>query len=133
MATLDMHILWLTGWSGVLAGFAGGAALGLGFHGERFLGGYASWSRRLLRLGHIACIALGVLQMLVALSPAASASGTLATACVLLWVIGSITMPLTCALAAWRPVLRHAFAVPVVSLVCAAGITLALIVEGASS
>ena len=56
----------LAGWSLVLAGFASGALLGFGFHRETFWGGYASLRRRLVRLGHVACVALGVLNLLFA-------------------------------------------------------------------
>jgi hypothetical protein len=63
---------WYEGWSMILVGFASGAALGLFFHHENFLGGYGSFRRRMLRLGHIACAALGMLNLIVALSPQTS-------------------------------------------------------------
>ena len=44
--------LWAA-WIGIIAGMLSGAALGLFFHEESWLGGYGSWPRRLLRLGHI--------------------------------------------------------------------------------
>lgn len=128
-----MSGLWTSGWALVLTGFVSGAALGLGFDRESFLGGYASWRRRLLRLGHIACVALGILQMLVALSPAGAASGPLASACFLLWRLGAFSMPAVCFLSAWRPAFRHVFAVPVVSLCSAAVLTLVLISRGTSA
>ena len=49
----------IAAWIGVLAAFASGAVLGLFFHRADWLGGYGSWRRRLLRLGHIALVALG--------------------------------------------------------------------------
>ena len=120
------------GWSLVLAGFASGALIGLGFHREAFFGGYGSWRRRLLRLGHVACVALGALQMLAALSPAGGASGALADACSVLWRTGAVAMPVVCFLSAWRPSFRHLFFVPVLSLAGAAACTLALIQKGTS-
>lgn len=125
--------LWSWGWAQVLAGFASGAALGLWFHREAFLGGYSSWRRRLLRLGHIACIALGILQMLVALSPAAAASGSVAQTCFGLWRAGGVLMPAVCFLSAWRAAFRHLFALPVLALSSAAALTLYLIERGVSA
>lgn len=125
--------LWSLGWGLVIAGFASGALLGLGFHAEDFAGGYASWRRRLTRLGHIACVALGMLVMLVALSPAASATGTLASLCFGLWRLGAVAMPTVCFLSAWRKPLRHLFVLPVLALSVAAALTLALIHNGASA
>lgn len=122
--------LWSFGWALVLAGIASGATLGLGFHAETFAGGYTSWRRRLARLGHIACVALGILVMLVALSPAAAATGTLASVCFGLWRVGAVAMPTVCFLSAWRKPLRHLFFVPVLALSSAAALTLALLPEG---
>lgn len=121
---LDAAHVWTSAWSLVLLGFASGAAIGLGFAGEQFLGGYQTWRRRLLRLGHIACIALGLLQMLYELSPAAHAAGELVSATRAAWIVGAFAMPLVCWLAAWRKPLRHLFFVPVVALSTAATLTL---------
>ena len=115
---------WRAGWVLVLLGFTSGAVLGLGFRSEEFLGGYAGWRRRLLRLGHIACVALGMLQMLYALSPAGRATGELASVCRTLWLVGGFAMPLVCWSSAFVPRLRHLFALPVLSLAGAAGLTL---------
>ncbi len=49
--------------------------IGLGFHREEFLGGYGSFRRRLLRLGHIALAALGSLNVLSGLSPVSVGPG----------------------------------------------------------
>ncbi|MCS7166565.1 MAG: hypothetical protein RMI91_13430 [Gemmatales bacterium] len=53
-----------TGWLLIAVGFATGVGLGLGFRREDFLCGYSSLRRRLLRLGHIACVALGMNNVL---------------------------------------------------------------------
>jgi hypothetical protein len=108
------------GWLLILCGFASGAALGLGFHRETFLGGYASLRRRLLRLAHIALIALGALNVLFALMPfhrAGSGAPTL-SGCALL--AGAIAMPATCTIAAFWPRARALFALPVAALLAAA-------------
>lgn len=117
---------WPVAWSLVLCGFASGALLGAGFHREGFLGGYGSFRRRLARLGHVACVMLGVLLMLFELSPASASAGELASTCRALWCGGAVAMPATCFLAAWRPNLRHLFALPVACLIAAASATLAL-------
>lgn len=99
------------GWWLILAGFATGALMGLGFHRENFLGGYGSFRRRLARLGHIALAALGGLNVLYGLSPtpAQALPGQLLLA-------GGIAMPAVCFLSAWKPGFRHLFFVPVTLL-----------------
>lgn len=103
---------WQAGWVLVLLGSLSGALLGLGFHREGFAGGYASLRRRLLRLGHVALVALGSLNLIVSCAP----PERLAPAASLLLLAGSVLMPATCFLAGWRTPLRHAFALPVLAL-----------------
>jgi hypothetical protein len=100
---------WHAGWWLILAGFASGAALGVFFHRPDFLGGYGSFRRRMLRLGHIACAALGMLNLIVALSPQNSP----------LLVAGGVMMPAVCFLTAWKEKCRHLFFLPVLALVVA--------------
>lgn len=121
---------WVWGWSLVLLGFASGAVLGLGFDREGFLGGYGGWRRRLVRLGHVACVMLGVLQLLAALTPMAGDRTRLASACWALWRVGSFSMPLVCFLSAWKFPLRRLFVLPVACLVSAASLTIALAARG---
>jgi len=109
------HILnWQCGWWLLLANFLSGAVIGLFFHRAAFLGGYGSWQRRMLRLGHIACAALGMLNLIVALSPASSPS----------LAIGGVLMPAVCFLSAWRENCRHLFFLPVLILVAAVALIL---------
>jgi hypothetical protein len=105
------------GWLGIALGILGGAGLGLGYDQEGWMGGYGSLRRRLLRLGHIALIALGFLNILFAHSvariglearPLSIASWCLA--------IGAFAMPACCFLNAWRNSFKNLFAVPVVLL-----------------
>ena len=100
---------WYAGWWLILAGFASGAALGLFFHRPDFLGGYGSFRRRMLRLGHIACAALGMLNLIVALSPQKSP----------LLVAGGFLMPVVCFLTAWKDKCRHLFFMPALTLLVA--------------
>lgn len=108
----------LAGWIGMLGGALSGAAVGLFFHQERWMGGYGSFRRRLVRLGHISFFGLGFLNLLfglslraIALPPANAQIASLG------FIAGAIAMPLCCFLAAWREPLRHLFPIPVLCLV----------------
>ena len=64
------HLLnWYFGWGLILSAFVTGALLGLFFHRDDFWGGYSSYRRRIVRLGHIAQAALGMMNVLYGLSP----------------------------------------------------------------
>ncbi len=54
----------LFGWAWMCIGFVSGMTLGLWAEGEQWLGGYASVTRRYLRLAHVAFIALSVINIL---------------------------------------------------------------------
>ncbi|MBI5431196.1 MAG: hypothetical protein HZA52_00010 [Planctomycetes bacterium] len=103
----------------LLSGFLGGALLGTGFLREGFLGGYGSPRRRLLRLAHVAAVALGLLNLEFARCGANSSP--LAS---LGFAVGALAMPIACALVAWSPRFYLVFAVPVLALVLAAGAAL---------
>jgi hypothetical protein len=92
--------------------------VGLGFHREDFLGGYGSFRRRLLRLGHIALAALGALNIVYGLSPMDMAGRWTDVAGRLL-LAGAIAMPAVCFLSAWRESFRQLFFVPVTLLIAA--------------
>ena len=112
------------GWSLVLAAFLTGAAIGLFFHREDFLGGYASFRRRIVRLGHIALAALGMMNVLYALSPRPAPGAWNEPWATNLWILGAVTMPLVCFLTGWREPFRNLFFIPVTSLVAAVVFTL---------
>ena len=111
------------GWCWILAGLLAGLALGLRFHAENWLGGYASHPRRLLRLGHISFLGLGILNILFAMSgarlPLSPERLGLAS-----WafIAGAVSMPACCAIMAWRRELHLVFAVPVTSLLLGTGL-----------
>jgi len=104
------------GWCAIAAGFLTGAILGLGFHRSDWLGGYGSWPRRLLRLGHVSMPALGLIAIAAGFTLAGRQDGLATVARVGLGV-GLVAMPVTCFLSAWRPAFRHLFPVPVLALV----------------
>ncbi len=101
----------------MLLGALSGAGIGLFFYRQDWLGGYASFRRRILRLGHISFFGIGFLNLLFALSLQAQplSPGYLEPAS---WgfLIALITMPLVCFLSAWREGFRHLFFIPVLSL-----------------
>lgn len=112
---------WHAGWGLVVAGFLSGAALGWRFGEPDFWGGYASFRRRLARLGHIAMVALGLLNVLLSLAcevrgwgwtPVLGASGGCAIA-------GGIAMPAVCFLSAWDQRFERWFFIPVLLLLSA--------------
>jgi len=112
-------INWYVGWGMILAAFLSGAGPGLFFYREDFLGGYSSFRRRILRLGHIALAALGMINVLFSLTPMATdllIRGRLASTG---FIVGGITMPVVCFLTSWRAAFRYLFFVPVGALVVA--------------
>lgn len=103
-------------WVAFLIGIIAGAISGLKFHSEDFLGGYGSWRRRLVRLAHISFFGIGLINLVFALTARAlDITSGLSIASIML-VVGAITMPLVCYLAAFRPVFRHVFFIPVLSV-----------------
>lgn len=117
-ASIELNLA--AGWVGIALGILGGLALGLGFRGEQWLGGYGSWRRRLLRLGHISFFGLGFLNLLFFLcARAAGWEGAALGVAAAAFVIGAAAMPVCCVLCAWRPHLTMLFAVPVLSLLAA--------------
>ena len=120
MNTSHLHIVF--GFSLMFLGGLSGAAIGLRFHLADWAGGYTSFRRRLLRLGHIAFFGLGILNVLFALSVDRYplATGHLAWASAGFFVAG-LGMPVICLLSAWREPFRHLFAVPVLGVFVGVG------------
>lgn len=107
------------GWVGVFAGFLAGLVQGMFFHDEEWLGGYASWGRRLTRLGHISFFGIALVNFAYFFSIQSGAMiypGPLAS---ILLVVGAVTMPSICYLSAFFKPARHLFAIPVLSLLAA--------------
>lgn len=102
----------IAAWIAFLLGAAAGLVIGVFFHEENWLGGYASWRRRMIRLGHIAFFGIGIINLSFALTARALGLESAIALPSLLLVIGAATMPLVCFLSAWRLPFRNAFAVP---------------------
>src|SRR5690349_5894470 len=100
LGQINLIIAWL--W--ILLGFVSGMMLGLFFHGENWLGGYASFKRRLYRLAHISFFGLGAVNLFFWLTVRTFPAGSLLVA-VASWtfVVGAITMPVCSVIMAHFP------------------------------
>ncbi len=106
----------IAGWIGILLGFVSGMISGLFFAREAWLGGYDSWTRRMVRLGHISFFGLGFINLAFALTLPRLSPEYDPVWTAWLFIIGAATMPAVCYLSAYRKGFRHLFAVPVGSL-----------------
>jgi hypothetical protein len=108
------------GWWLISAGFLTGAVFGLLAQSENWLGGYASRTRRLLRLGHIALIALGALNVVWPLTTTARDSSSLTSIITGCFVVGGLTMGPVCFLSAMNWRCRVGFIIPSTALIVGA-------------
>lgn len=110
----------LAGWTSMVFGLIAGAVIGLFIHQESFAGGYGSFRRRMMRLGHVAFFALGIINVVYSLTLTTTGvvPGYPMVASVSL-IVGAFLMPLTCYLTAWKRSFRHIFALPVISVATA--------------
>lgn len=106
----------VAGWVGMLGGIVSGAAIGLFFEREDWMGGYASFRRRLTRLGHIAFFGLGYLNILFALTTRGVPESAWLSVSSWSLVVGAAAMPVCCFLSAWRKGLARLFPIPVVAV-----------------
>jgi len=117
-------------WLWILLGFVSGMILGLFFHGENWLGGYASFKRRMYRLGHISFFGLGALNLLFWLTVQHfSLSGPLIHLGSLAFIAGALAMPVCCVVTAHFPKAHLIFSVPVVSLITGGVLTLMEVIK----
>jgi len=106
------------GWLSATLGFVSGAWIGMRFDKADWLGGYNALRRRMIRLGHIALVALGALNVLFAQRAAhLSLTPQLTSVASTALLIGCFSMPACCFLHAWRPVFKPLFAIPVTALI----------------
>lgn len=111
----------------MIFGLLSGAMIGLFFHDDSFAGGYASFRRRMMRLGHVAFFGLGIINVVFSLT--LTTTGVVLsypTVATISLIVAAILMPLVCFLSAWQKPFRHMFTLPVA---CVA-ITLILLLEG---
>lgn len=108
------------GWVAILAGCMAGATQGLFFHNEEWLGGYGSWRRRMMRLGHISFFGIGLINIAFAMTAATVKLAPEGLASLLL-LAGLITMPIVCYCSALRRGLRHLFFFPTLCVIGGVG------------
>ena len=113
------------GWTCVLLGILMGCFMGIKFQREEWLGGYSAFPRRMLRLAHIALVAIGMLNIQFANSHAAAAltPGAARISSSLLMAAG-VLMPLCCLTAGFLRRWFAMFAAPVACLVIAVALAL---------
>ena len=111
-----MNINIYAAWIGFLLGCLGGAIPGLFFHNSDWLGGYASWQRRMIRLAHIAFFGIGFINLSFALTVSALGLDEGLEGTSILLIVGALTMPTVCYLCAWKPAFRHLFFIPAMSV-----------------
>ena len=117
-------------WLWILLGFVGGSLLGLGFHRENWLGGYASHQRRLYRLGHISFFGLAIVNLLFYFTAQQlQLHGASIQAASWGFVVGAITMPVCCVVMAHSRIGHALFAVPVSSLIAGGLLTFLQIIS----
>ena len=104
-------------WMGFALGGISGAVTGLFFHKQDWLGGYTSWPRRLIRLGHISFFGIGFLNLGLGLTELEL--GVESQAASVLMIVGAVTMPVVCYASAFKPVFRNLFFIPAGSVIAA--------------
>jgi len=112
VTTLNLYAAWV----GVLLGIVVGAVQGLFFHRDGWLGGYASWRRRMVRLAHVSLFGLAFVNLAFWVTASSLELGGATVLPSWLFIFGAVTMPACCYLAAFRKGLRHLFVVPVGSV-----------------
>jgi hypothetical protein len=116
----------IAGWIGILCGVLAGSYLGLFYFKDEWAGGYASFRRRMLRLGHIAFFGLGIVNILYGLTVKSIVLNVpLPGVASVSLIVGAAAMPACCYLTAWKTAFRQLFPVPVVSV--AIGVVLLLV------
>jgi hypothetical protein len=110
--TINLYAAWI----GLLLGCLAGMLAGLFFHNEDWLGGYASWPRRMIRLGHISFFGIGFINLAFVLTSRAlqMASGLRIPS--YLFIVAALTMPTVCYLSAYKMAFRNLFFIPACSL-----------------
>jgi len=103
-------------WGGLLLGCLAGVIPGLFFHNSDWLGGYASWQRRMIRLAHIAFFGMGFINLSFGLTSRTLGLDAGFQSTSILLIVGAVTMPAVCYLSAWKPPFRNLFFIPAMSV-----------------
>ena len=115
MISGEINILF--GWAWMCVGFVSGLILGLRAEGEKWLGGYASVTRRYLRLGHVAFIALSIINILYGKELASVDLGdNMKNIGSYLMIFGAVGVPITCVSAAFFRKARYFLPLPALAV-----------------
>ncbi|MCO6430283.1 MAG: hypothetical protein J5J00_05430 [Deltaproteobacteria bacterium] len=109
-------------WLYVILGALSGALIGLNFQRQEWLGGYGSFRRRMLRLGHISFFGFAILNVMFGVTIELLGDRLLIASLALL--AATLMMPVLCYLTAWIERARLFFALPVAALCVCAALTL---------
>lgn len=115
MEDINMYVAWMA----MLVGALVGALSGLFFHKQEWLGGYTSWRRRMIRLGHISFFGIAFINFAFVFTVWYLKIDKHILLPSRLLVIGTVTMPLVCFLSAYKKPFRHLFFIPVLSILAA--------------
>ncbi|MBI4166990.1 MAG: hypothetical protein HY508_14790 [Acidobacteria bacterium] len=107
----------ICGWFFVLGGLVMGLVMGLKFQREEWLGGYGAFPRRMVRLAHVALVALGMMNIQYAQSAARThLDPRFANLASWSFLAAAILMPACCLWMAARRSHFEIFAAPIVCL-----------------
>lgn len=107
----------LFGWTSVLGGLVMGLMMGIKFQREEWLGGYGAFPRRMVRLAHVALVALGMINIQFAQSAARlRLDPQLEGVASLAFIAAAVLMPACCLLLAARRQHFEIFAAPILCL-----------------
>ncbi len=114
----------LIGWCGMLLGATLGMLIGLRAESRRWAGGYDSFRRQALRLGHIAAFALGIINVLYGqcVDRLAVLPGWAMQVGPWAMIAGGLLMPAVCLASAWQRRWRVLFPVPATCIAAALAI-----------
>jgi len=114
----------LAGWGGMVLGALMGMIFGMRAEAREWAGGYGSFPRQALRLGHIAALALGMINVLYGLTAQGLAGLPHWAGVVGPWamIAGGFLMPAVCLAAAWRRGLKYFFPIPATCITVALAI-----------
>ncbi|MCZ4694595.1 hypothetical protein DWB61_06025 [Ancylomarina euxinus] len=113
MSEINLYAAWI----GMLLGGIFGAIQGLFFHKEVWLGGYGSWQRRMMRLGHISFFGIAFINIAFVFTVKSLGIEQEVALPSALFIIGAIGMPLICYLSAFKKPVRHLFFIPALSVI----------------
>jgi len=106
------------GWASILAGVLSGLYMGVRFQREDWLGGYNAFPRRMVRLAHVALVALGMLNVLFAQTrPALNLNPLLLGVASWALIVAAVLMPACCLWVAHGRRHFEVFAAPIACLV----------------